>query len=146
MGLDGAQGLCPKCEAKDAETARLHAAAAAPCSTSPPDCGTGDWIMRSTLDTAMADSIAHSCIARVDVDDLHTALVTLTSCVTDYNYATQNDGSLDVWGTDNNGNAFRVCLADAARNRPDDEQERHYQAWVKDWLSRADKEVDEDEL
>lgn len=104
--------------------------------------------MRSTLDTAMADSIAHSCIAHVDVDDLHTALVTLTNCVTDYDYATQNDGSLDVWGTYNNGNTFRVCLTDAARNRLNDEQERHYQAWVEDWLDRQgceDCDDDDDE-
>lgn len=64
-----------------------------------------------SIKTAIAYSIDTNSTVHVDIDgDLMDALYTLTSSVSDYDYDTENDGSLNVYGTDDDGNTFRVVL------------------------------------
>jgi hypothetical protein len=64
-----------------------------------------------SIKTAIACSINTNSIVHVDVDgDLMNAMYTMTRSVYDYDYTVNNDGNLDVYGTDDDGNTFRVVL------------------------------------
>jgi len=68
----------------------------------------------SNIANAIANSINTNSIIHVEVDgNLHDAMYDMTSAVDDYDYAMENDGSLDVWGTDEDGNEWRVNIANA---------------------------------
>jgi hypothetical protein len=66
------------------------------------------------ITTAIEQSININSIVHVEVEgDLFAGMYAMTAAIDDYDYAVENDGSLDVWGTDEDGNEWRVNIAAA---------------------------------
>lgn len=68
-----------------------------------------------TIKGAIGRSISHNEIVRVEVDDKRAALEALENDenITNLDYATENDGDLDVWG-ERLGGEFRIRVSVSA--------------------------------
>ena len=61
----------------------------------------------TNIESAIARSISHTEIVRVNVSDIRAALDAVRVISDECDYARENDGSLDVWGL-LNGSDFRI--------------------------------------
>lgn len=67
----------------------------------------------STIAEAIARSISHTEIVRVYAADIDAAVTEVAIAADEYDTAEENDGSLDVWGTTDEGDDFRLRLVKA---------------------------------
>lgn len=67
----------------------------------------------STINEAITRSISHNEIVRVEFSggDFFDALSEVDAIADDTDYATENNGDFDVWGTMENGDEFRIRIA-----------------------------------
>lgn len=64
-----------------------------------------------SIKAAITQSIDTNSIVRLEVEgDLLDATLGVPGWAGEFDYAEENDGSLDVWGTDYDGNDWRVKL------------------------------------
>lgn len=61
------------------------------------------------IENAIADSIETNSIVRVVVDDIAAALAAVSAASDDCDSAVEDDGGLDVWGTES-GSDFRLLI------------------------------------
>lgn len=66
----------------------------------------------STIEAAIARSISHNEIVKVDVTDIATALTEVNMHAEQYDHTDANEGE-DVWGNVENGHEFRLLLVKA---------------------------------
>ena len=69
--------------------------------------------IETKIQTAIARSISHTEIVHVDVDDLEESYLAVSVEAHDCDRATEDDGSLDVWGTTEDSSSFRLRLRKA---------------------------------
>lgn len=65
------------------------------------------------ITNAIARSVSHNEIVRVTVSDLDAAYTEVSAQTDECDQSTENDGSLDVYGTTDAGGEFRLRLIPA---------------------------------
>jgi len=68
---------------------------------------------KNEIKTAIARSISHTEIVHVDVDDMEEAYLAVSVEADNCDRHTEDDGSLDVWGTTEHSSDFRLRLRKA---------------------------------
>ena len=63
----------------------------------------------NTIASAIARSVSHNEIVRVDVSDISAALAEVYAACEDYDHTDANEGE-DVWGKTESGDEFRLLL------------------------------------
>ena len=66
--------------------------------------------MDANIREAIQESISRDCIAHVTIEcgDWYNDIIDVMSGADYEDYARENDGSYDVWGTDDNGEEWRL--------------------------------------